>query len=189
MTDTGGSYQILKSLSEIAPQQRDALKISFVRELAEDDELVPASRPPPQVREMKAAHHQLAKLIASGRALPDVALITGHSVSYCKEIQKDPGFQELLDHYSVVDELALMDIAGQMMAVGADALAILRERQAREPEKFSIGQLQEQVRLLLVGPAKTGEAAAGSPPAPISVTFVNAPQTPVSKTIDHSDKD
>jgi hypothetical protein len=179
-----GSDQILRSLAEIAPQQRDALRISFVRELDPGDELIPAQRPAPVLREMKAAHHQLARLIASGKPLVDVALITGHSVGYCYSIQKDPGFQELLDHYAVVDELALMDIAGQMMAVGVDALAILRDRQTTEPEKFSIGQLQEQVKLLLVGPSKlAGEGPGASSPSGISVTFVNAPAAPELKTI------
>lgn len=180
-----GSDEILRSLDDLAPQQTEPLRISVVREILPDEEIIPGQGLVPKIKELKAAHHQLAKLLASGKPLPDVALITGHSIQHCKNMLLDPSFQELMDHYSVVDELSVMDIQAQMMAVGVDALAILRERQTEEPEKFSIGQLQEQIRLLLLGPAKIeSERSAAPKAANVNVTFVNSSIPQVQKTIE-----
>ena len=156
------------------------LFLEVLRELSEAD-LRETAAPAEllQIKELKSAHHGVARLLAQGRSLADTAVITGYSIGYLSRLRQNPAFQELQQHYGLVEDFATADVLQQMQDVGLEALSILRERQELEPEKFSTGQLQENIRLLLLEPQKHAALRAGgvanAPAVSIPITFVQAP--------------
>lgn len=158
------------------------LQVEVIRELSEDD--VAALRAQkgktqaPSISKIRTAHHQLARLLASGMRIIDVSYITGYSPVYISQIQGNPLFQDLLTHYADVQEMAHRDSIDSMQQLGMDTLAVLRKRLEEAEDSFTINQLHEQINLLLVKPmaaaaeyAKGHRATAGGE---IKVTFVNA---------------
>ena len=150
----------------------------MVRPITEEDLeggfLAPAA--PPTLREIKASHHQLAKLLASGRSHIEASRITGYSTGYISRLARDSSFAELLTHYSQVEEFAAQDILGAMRSVGMDMLDELRKRVEEDPRAISTGQLQEGIKLLLIEPLKAeASRAGGGVVAPITISFVASP--------------
>ena len=156
--------------------------IRVVREITREDLKLIASAPSSEakgaVQTLRAAHHQVARMMSQGRPIAEVSLVTGYSVNYLRRLQDDPSFQELLAHYGAEQDLVLADVWGQMRDLGLDTLAQLRERLESEPKTFSNSQLLEQVKLLLVQPyvathssAASQNASAG---AKIEISFVGA---------------
>ena len=174
----------LDEATDGASRLRAPLRIEIVRSLTPEDVasgfLVPA--PPPTLREIKASHHALAKVLASGRSHIEASRITGYSVGYISRLVGDPGFREVLAHYGEVEELAGADYLGAMRAVGMDLLDELRKRIEEDPTAFSVGQLHEGIKLLLVEPMKSeamraGGGSGGGGVAPIRISFVTS-ETP-----------
>lgn len=164
-----------------ATRLRGPLRIEVIRPLTDEDisgDFV-APAPPATLRETKASHHSLARLLALGRSAIDASRITGYSVEYIGRLKRDSAFRELLLHYETVEEIATTDFLGTMREVGLDMLGELRRRVEDDPAALSTSQLQEGIKLLLVEPMKSealrGGGVAGI--APVSITFV-ASQTP-----------
>lgn len=174
----------LDDATDGATRFRVPLRIEVVRPLTPEDAeggfMQPA--PPPSLREIKASHHSLAKLIAAGRSHVEASRITGYSPGYISRLVGDPSFKELVAHYSQVEEIAATDFLGQMRAVGMDLLDELRRRVEDNPAALTMTQLQEGIKLLLVEPMKAEAAksfggAVGTGPAAIQISFV-ASRTP-----------
>lgn len=166
----------LDEATDGASRLRAPLRIEVIRALSDEDIsggfLTPA--PPPTLRETKSSHHSLAKLIASGRGNVEASRITGYSPSYIARLRGDAAFQELILHYSTVEDIASTDFLGAMREVGLDLLNELRERVERDPGTLSVGQLHEGIKLLLVEPMKSEalRSGLGAGVAPVSITFV-----------------
>jgi hypothetical protein len=166
--------------------------IRVVREITRDDLKFIASAPSSEskgaVQTLRAAHHQVARMLSQGRPLAEVSLTTGYSSNYIRRLQDDPTFQELLAHYGAEQDLVLADVWGQMRDLGLDTLAQLRERLENEPKTFSNTQLLEQIKLLLVQPYVATHASAAMQNAQvgakIEISFVGAKPTPQSDVID-----
>jgi len=133
-----------------------------VRSLTPDDlpklnsrELSPRAELP-TLLSLRTAHHQLAQLLAKGTEQNLVALITGYSPAYISRLKGDPAFKELLDFYSSEREKVFVDVLERMKALGVATLEELQERLTDDPSSFSNRELHEQLRLLLVDPAKPG---------------------------------
>ena len=181
------SFDIISALGGIRAEghARAPLFVEVVRELEESDLEQRASAPAlTDIKELKSSHHNIARLLAQGKKPYDVAIITGYSPGYLTRLAQSPAFKELLQHYATVEDIANADVVQQMQDVGLEALAILRERQEQEPEKFTIGQLQENIKLLLIEPQKNaalrGAGGGGQAPISIPITFVQAAHAPAA---------
>lgn len=171
----------------LARQAKAPLTMAFVRELTAEDLDVPsAGRGERTLTTIRAQHHQIARLLAQGRDPIDVSLVTGYTPGAIYELRQNEMFQELIAHYAQVESMAEADVQAQMRGVGIEALALLRERQEANPDAFSIGQLQDQVKLLLVEPMKAKATAQGAAPPAIAVgvTFVQSPVPQAGDVID-----
>lgn len=153
---------------------------SVVREITQED--LPNISPPrgtaslPTIDKLRSSHHQIAQLIAAGRADYDVALITGYSAAYITRMKNNPTFQGLLAHYEGVEQLQFADAMERLKVLGLDAAEELQERLATNGEDFSVGELTELVNLTIVRPAvasvKAGGAVAAASAAPRAFEIV-----------------
>ena len=159
--------------------------IAVVRALTPDD--VPAIRnampgPPTGggLKSLRHSHHQLARLIAQGAELAHISLVTGYAPGYVSSIQRDPTFAGLVQYYAIEREEVFIDTLARMKSLGITVLEELQSRLAEAPEKWSIRELQEFAKLLLIEPGRQapvqGQGPAGSGVA-VTVNFVSpAPQ-------------
>jgi hypothetical protein len=131
---------------------------------------------------LKAAHHKLAQLIATGASYIDVALTGGYTPQYISNLATaNPAFQELVAHYTRQAEAEMLDLRAKQARLGEMAVDELTDRIATDPEKFSIRELLEVVdsnankpRLMEL---QKGWTQSG-PPSPITISFVTAGQSP-----------
>lgn len=171
----------LDEATDSATRLRVPLRIEVVRPLTAADISggFCEAAPPPTLREIKASHHNLAKIIAAGRSVTEASRITGYSPAYISRLRGDPAFASLVSHYSEVEELAATDFLGSMRAVGMDLLDELRRRVEDDPRVLTTAQLHDGIKLLLVEPMKAEAARAGglggAAVAPIQISFVASP--------------
>ena len=176
------ALEFLDEATQGATKLRQPLRIEVVRPLTEEDLADDFSPEPIRLRETKASHHHLAKLLAEGRDHVEISRITGYSPGYIGRIKNDPSLRELVLHYSEVEELAATDYLGALRAAGMDALDELRKRLEAEPERLSFGQLQDAVKLLLVEPMKAS-AGVGVAMPQVRISFV-ASGTPQAREVE-----
>ena len=103
----------------------------------------------PTIKRLKQIHHELARLIASGLTMAEVAASTGYSASRISILQKDPSFKGLVDHYKAHRDEIFCDVHKRMATLGLDAADELQERLETNPESFSVGQLTELMKATL----------------------------------------
>lgn len=78
-----------------------------VRELGREDlEVLRQVRPPPTVQRFRDSHHRVARLLAFGMTVTEVAEATGYSMNRVMQLKQVPAFQQLTSDYrtGVVDE-------------------------------------------------------------------------------------
>lgn len=135
------------------------------------------------VREMRSAHHQLAQLLARGKDLEEVALISGYSPAYISMLRtSDPAFQDLMGYYEKDRELLFVDVLARMEQLGQLAVEELQSRLALDPAKWSNREVMELAELMAVKARVAGQGR-GSPgqggPALVEIKFVQSPQAGV----------
>lgn len=108
--------------------------------------VTPVGSKPPALKNLRATHHRLAQLLASGMKPAEASLGTGYSLSRISILQADPAFAELLAHYSEKREEAFVDVQQRMAGVATDILEVLQERLAESPDSFSNKDLNELVK-------------------------------------------
>jgi len=149
------------------PQLLPPITFEIVRELTEDD-LPALARPSKTERsggsvvKLHSRHHQIARLVAEGRDLADIALISGYNSAFISQLQHNPAFAALVAHYSGVAEIAAVDAIERLKALGVEAIEVLQERLAEQPDEFSNGQLADLVDLAVVRPQVAAMKAAGN---------------------------
>lgn len=156
------------------------LAIEVVRALTPEDlqalgEAVAA--PAQRLLQIRAPHHQLARLLCEGRDQAEVSLMTGYTPSYISTIQNDPAFAELLNYYSIQREQVFIDTLERLKDLGLTAAAEIQRRIEEAPEKFSNREVMELMELALVKPAEAKANAKGGPSgagADIRISFVAA---------------
>jgi len=82
-------------------------EIKAVRVLGREDlEVLKVSRPPPTVARFRDSHHRVARLLAFGMTVTEVAQATGYSMNRVMQLKQVPAFQQLTADYreGVVDE-------------------------------------------------------------------------------------
>lgn len=92
-------------------------------------------------------HHALARNLAGGMGEGEAALVCGLSPSRVSILKNDPQFRELLEFYRGEVNLVYRDMHEMLAGVGKLALDELTERLEEAPEKVSVGQLMEVVKL------------------------------------------
>ena len=170
------------------------LRVEIVRTLEESDLAAPkALAQVPQLRQLKQSHHHLAKVLAAGKNNIEASRITAYNTEYIARLRNDPAFGELIEHYKNVDQLELVDYIGVMRAVGMEALSELRQRLEDAPAKFTISQLQETVKLLMIEPMKseaimaTAQREGGGAAPAVRIEFVKPPAATIEGTYSRGD--
>lgn len=135
----------------------------FVGDLEEGDlkVLEALGRPvaPPTLKTIRAKHHTIARCLAQGMKVSEVAIVAQCTSARVSQLQKDPTFKELVDFYiGKVDEV-YFDRHRALSDLSVDAIEELSSRLEVAPEEFSISDLQRVVTMAAdrtgLGPAST----------------------------------
>lgn len=165
----------------------------YVRDLTPEDvlavangEIVPAAVPALQV--LRAAHHQVARLIAEGKSHVTISAMTGRTTASIHQLLGDPTFQELVEYYATQREEEFLGVQRQLAALGMTAAEILQERleDAETVKGMSVGTLLAIMESTLdrsVAPNKgrtpavggRNAPAAGTPAVTLNVKFAGGP--------------
>lgn len=135
---------------------------SYIRDL-EPADIVEIAQAPSQtivpLKTLRAAHHNIARLLAAGESVVVVSRITGRTVARIWQLKQDPAFQELIAYYSSQVEEVFTDTLEQMKDVGATALDVIQERLEESPDQIPTKDLTAIAKLTLDrtghGPSKT----------------------------------
>lgn len=107
----------------------------------------------PALKRISERHHALARLLAGGTPPGEAALIAGYDNSRVSILQNDPAFNELVEFYREDITRELRGLHERMYGLALDAADVLQDRLEDEPEKVSVGQLLE---VLKIGADRTG---------------------------------
>jgi hypothetical protein len=108
---------------------------------------------PSHIKRLSERHHALARNLAGGMPPGEAGIVCGYSASRVSILQDDPAFRELLHFYRADVEREYRGLHEKLAGLAHDAAEMLSERMEDEPEKLSIGQLQEIIKL---GADRTG---------------------------------
>jgi len=184
-----------ESLLAVAPGQGARarpvpMEFTVVRALtAEDLELV-ADRstevlptPVPTLSSLRHSHHQLARLLASGVDVSEASFITGYSPATVYRLNSaDPAFRELVAFYARERREMFTNTLERMRVLGLSTLDELQQRLEDSSAAFSVRELMEMAKMLLVEPGRGAPAGpggggpAGSGGTTINIKFVAGPQ-------------
>lgn len=103
----------------------------------------------PHIKQIRASHHQLASLLASGVKPVEAALITGYSQSRISILMGDPAFKQLMEYYTGVAAGVNVDVLKRLKDIGVDALELLHERVTENPDDVTNGEAMKLVELTL----------------------------------------
>lgn len=101
-------------------------RIISVRPLTREDlAVLKETRVTPRVKNLRAQHHRLAYMLASGMTTKEASDVTGYSVTRILQLKADPAFRQLMSEFEpeakatarqVVDEYARSSFENTMMA-------------------------------------------------------------------------
>lgn len=137
---------------------------SFLREISEEDlpGILTNAAPPPAARPMQRlrnTHHMAARCLAEGRKVLEVSEITGYTPTRIAQLQRDPTFAELVEHYKSQVETKWLNVHERLAALGIAVTEEIMERLEEAPEKFSNEELRRWAETTLdrsgFGPSKT----------------------------------
>jgi len=129
---------------------------TVVRELEENDLVLLAEEKgskPSAIKRITERHHALARILANGMKESEAATFCGYSISRISILKSDPAFKELLEFYREDAQRPFRDLNNRLSGLAMDAAEELSLRLEEEPEKVSIPQLMEVVKL---GADRTG---------------------------------
>ena len=109
----------------------------------------------PSALELKAKHHELARLLVLGYKAKDIKRALGYTSTTISNLKKTPAFKALFDHYMGIRNEILTDPQTRM---GADAMAnldIMQDRINADPLGIPFNQLSKHTMDLL---DRTGNA-------------------------------
>lgn len=133
-----------------------AIHAEVVRPLTESDLALLATErgiKPTHIQRITNRHHALARCLASGMSATEAGLCTGYTASRISILKDDPSFEELIAFYRTDKALPVQGLNEKLVAIASDSAAVLLDRLELEPEKFSVGELQDQVK---IGADRTG---------------------------------
>lgn len=165
-------------------------EVGIVRSLTEADipalefgqQLVPTAKPsgPSQ---LKHAHHQVARLLAEGRPIVEISLISGYTPEYIGQLQKGGDFLELVKYYDSQRDAIFVDTVERMKSLGITTLNKLQSALEDDAAVWTKRELMEMAELMLLKPGqgRPGLGQGGGPATPgvsISVKFISASAQP-----------
>lgn len=98
---------------------------------------------PPTIVRLRERHHALARLLASGMADGEAAIIAGYTVSRVSILRGDPAFQELLDFYRSQVSERYFDMHDKLADLGEAAVDEIARRVDEAPEEITTAGLLE----------------------------------------------
>lgn len=122
--------------------------------LANNPELVPQE----PTQKLRAVHHRMAMLLSEGKSISEVAAITSYTTARIGQLQKDPGFQNLMGYYHDQLITAHMEDAirlqGKLVDIAEMAADEIVERldDAETIKKVPLGELRN---LMTMGADRT----------------------------------
>jgi hypothetical protein len=126
----------------------------------------------PAIQRLREVHHRVARLLASGMTIAEVAIRTGRSEGRVSDLQQDPAFKELIHYYtSQIEEVEITD-AQRAREDYSDINDLVREeimRRLEDPSKINEIPVDELRRLM----TDTGDRT-HSPPK-TAVPSINIP--------------
>lgn len=153
--DTGDLDLEIAALT--GPGRRPAqLEYSVVRPLQGADLALLAANAgiePISIKKLSERHHALARLLASGAAPAEAAIITGYELSRVSVLRGDPSFVELVEFYREKVDVEFSDTISQLAGMSKDIILELRRRIEDAGEEISTRELRE---LLTAGLDRTG---------------------------------
>lgn len=165
------------------------LEVALVRELSKGDliDLLPQDEPAEGasgsslISRIRHSHHQIARLMASGRKLVEISAILGYSPNWLSSLKNDPAFRELLAYYSANQEAIMVEAIERQKNLGLAALEELQERLETDPEAFGNRELMELVETNVNKPRAVAPSGASGPFAPpvVNISFVTPEAKPL----------
>lgn len=95
---------------------------------------------------IRARHHRVAQLLASGLKPITVARLVGYTPGFIHNLQASPAFQELLAHYAAEVHDQFTDFVQSASEFSQEVLDELRTRLQDNPTQFSVNQLLESMK-------------------------------------------
>lgn len=108
---------------------------------------------PSALKRISERHHALARNLAAGMSPGEAAIVCGYDLSRVSILQADPTFKELLEFYRKDVDATYRGLHERLFGLAMDAAEELSVRLEEEPEKVSVGQLLEVVKM---GADRTG---------------------------------
>lgn len=156
------------------PGRRSAeVAATVVRELtAADLVLLEGERGirPKPIERLRDRHHAMARLIAEGRKIGEVAAITGMTISRLSILQGDPTFAELVEFYRKDVSAAYAELHDHLAGISLDAVVTLRERLEDDPDELSTKDL---LAIAQLGADRTGHGPQSSQVVNVNVNLAS----------------
>ena len=144
------------SLDELLGGLGRPLQATVSRELEEVDlrllSILPdgvLEKTTPAVARLRHSHHLLARLLAEGRRPNECSMITGYSPSRISILQNDPTFLDLIASYRAQVQEIYVSVHERLAQLGVDSIEELQARLDEHPERFTIADLQEMMKLTM----------------------------------------
>lgn len=127
------------------------VRVDYSRDLTSADMAalaLPRGVVQPSLKRIHASHHAVARCMAQGMRLNQIALITGYSYVRVQSLQNDPAFRALIADYEAEARVLNADMHERMKQMGLDALELLHERMQDKPEELSTPLVLDVVKAL-----------------------------------------
>lgn len=149
------------------------LQARVVRELTERDiaalQAEKGSKPP-AVKRLRERHHNLARLIASGKTHSEAAVICGYDVSRVSILMADPTFKDLVTFYREDLNRTYAGLHEMLFGMSVDAAIIMRERMEENPDKLKNVEILD---IMKMGADRTGYGPAAKQEVNVNVNLAD----------------
>lgn len=150
---------ILSEMEQMLPQGsiRAPLSLVYLRDLTEAD-LLAAEQIKPQKQQMtvgklRTSHHSVARMVAIGKPVVEIAATVGRDPSGIYKLLHDPAFQELVSYYQSMTNEVQIDTARRIAGMTNDAMEVIHERILENPEKV---KTEELIKVVTMGLDRSG---------------------------------
>lgn len=121
------------------------VQIGEPRSLREEDLALPKVKTESSVVRLRQSHHAVARLLAQGADPVEVAAVSGYTPVRINQLKADPSFQELMAHYTSIEqeeyERTRGDMHDRLAALGFDAMEVLHEKLLEDSDSFTKKEL------------------------------------------------
>ncbi len=120
------------------------------------------------LQRLTSRHRQMARMIAAGATVNEVAMAMGFTTTRVWQLKQDPTFVELIAHYQLEIDAKFVGFAESLGGLAEDAVEELRERLEVEPSGFDNNELMAITRM---GADRTGHGPSRSENLNVNVNF------------------